>query len=130
MEHTMTTIDMTSAITGDSHRDRFAAVMLGLQAQFPGRALLSLGEALLTLPGAAPAEPDSAALQRRSAGTYPYPVTRIGQRRVVLLVDVAAALLAASAASADDTQPIVQPVPAPRPARRGRPRQKANGGAA
>jgi hypothetical protein len=126
----MTTIDMTSAITGDPHRDRFAAVMGGLQAQFPGRALLSLGEALLTLPGAAPQDPESAAIQRRSAGTYPYPVTRIGPRSVVLLADIAEALLAASAAGADDAKPIVRPVSAPRPARRGRPRRKANGGAA
>lgn len=114
--------------------ERYRSVLSTLQRQFGDRAVVSLGEGLQALPGPLPKNPENAAALQRTKGTYPYPITRMGTQAVVLIVDIAAALLAASARSSDDGAPTAPrpsraPAGAPRP-RRGRPRKVATGGAA
>lgn len=112
---------------------QFAATHSGLQAQFPGRAMVSPGEALLTIPGLRPADPENAALQRRQAGTYPFPTKKIGGRVVVLLADIAGAMLAAPTTGTAPEEIETPAAVAPPSRRRGRPRkslQIVDGGAA
>lgn len=92
------------------HDALFAAAMVALAAQYPGRFALSPGEALLVLPGPQPEHPDEAARQRRSEGSYPFRTRRIGGRLMVLLTDVAEALLSAPVAL-DGTVAAENPVP-------------------
>jgi hypothetical protein len=129
---------MTQIDTSRSHpidpiaSERYRAVLHPLQRQFGDRAVVSLGEGLSALPGPLPKNPENAAALQLAKGTYPYPVTRMGTRAVVLVVDIAAALLRASARSSDDSAPT-RAEPSRRPAgapRRGRPRKLATGGAA
>lgn len=72
---------------------RYAALVRALHAQLGHRAIVSPGEALSALPGRQAADPESAAYQRIRAGTYPYPVQRVGRKPVVLVTDIAEALL-------------------------------------
>lgn len=129
----MTQIDPSPSHPSDPiASERYRAVMHGLQRQYGDRAVVTPGEALQALPGPLPQNPEHAAACQRAKGTYPYPVTRMGTRAVVLVVDIAAALLRASAKSSDDSAPT-PPNPSRRPAgtpRRGRPRKLATGGAA
>jgi hypothetical protein len=130
----MTQIDITPSHPIDPiASERYRVVLHTLQRQYGDRAVVTLGEALLALPGRPPENPENAAALRRQKGTYPYPVTRLGTQSVVLVVDIAAALLTASAkSSADDGAPTARQ-PSRRPAgapRRGRPRKVATGGAA
>jgi hypothetical protein len=129
---------MTQIDTSRSHpidpiaSERYRAVLHTLQRQYGDRAVVTLGEALLALPGRPAENPENAAALQLAKGTYPYPVTRMGTRAVVLVVDIAAALLRASARSSDGSAPT-RPEPSRQPAgarRRGRPRKVATGGAA
>ena len=83
-----------------------------LQAAFPGRIYVSPGEALALVPGPQPKHPDSAAYQRITRGTYPFPTRLVAGRRVVALADLAGSI------SGDAP-------PSPSPRRRGRPRKVA-----
>lgn len=89
----------TNTITVDAAR--LAATVAALQAKWPGRACVSPGEALTVLPGVPPRDPEGAAIQRRMHGSYPFPVALMGNRRVVLIADIAAALCALPTADGD-----------------------------
>lgn len=80
---------------------RFAATLAALQAKWPGRVCVTPGEALTVLPGQPPRDLEAAAIQRRMHGTYPFPVALTGNRRVVLIPDIAAALCALPTADGD-----------------------------
>lgn len=83
-----------------------------LQAAFPGRVYLSLGEGLSLVPGRQPKHPDNAGYQRFLRGTYPFPTRLVAGQRVVSVLDIVRSL-------SDDT------IPPPTPCRRGRRRKIA-----
>lgn len=89
----------SGALTPDAAR--LAATVTALQAKWPGRACVTPGEALTVLPGQPPRDLEGAAIQRRMHGTYPFPVALVGNRRVVLIADIAAALCALPTADGD-----------------------------
>lgn len=104
----------SGAMTPDAVR--LAATVTALQAKWPGRACVTPGEALSVLPGQPPRDPEEAAIRRRMHGTYPFPVALIGNRRVVLIPDIAAALCALPTADGDcriagDTRSITKYAP-------------------
>lgn len=80
---------------------RLAATIAALQAKWPGRACVTPGEALAVLPGPPQINPEDAAIRRRMHGSYPFPVALVGNRRVVLIPDIAATLCALPTAAGD-----------------------------
>lgn len=92
-----------------------------LVTRFPGRAAVTLGEALEALTQRHYVDAEQAAHTLLWRGRYPLPTFKILGRRLVRLADLAAALDGEPAAA----QP--QPADAPAPRRPGRPRRQAGG---
>ena len=99
---------------------RLASTSDALSRQFGDRAAVSPGESLSVLGSTSTADPERAALQRKRRHQFPFPLTRIGRRQLVLVCDIAAVLVG--------PPPSLPPTPPPSPAEKrgpGRPRKHA-----
>jgi len=99
---------------------RLAITSDALRRQFGDRAAVSPGESLVVLGSTAIADPARAAAQRKRRNSFPFRLTRIGRHDLVLICDMAAALVG----------PPPSPPPPPPPALEekrgpGRPRKRS-----
>lgn len=79
-----------------------------LDRQFGGRAAVRPGEALRAIGSTAIADPERAAVQRKQRHSYPFRLTPCGRRQVVLICDIALALVGPAPASGADDTPVAR----------------------
>lgn len=70
-------------------------ILASLREQYPGVVAVAPGVALVAAGLTSAKDPESAARQSIHRGTFPFPVTKVSGRNVVLLADIARALSAA-----------------------------------
>ena len=82
-------------------------ILAQLQGQFPGMVALTLGDALMSSGLARSEDPARVARQMVHRGYYPFPITKVGVKNRVLLIDLADYL----ARSAGAVGPLNQETP-------------------
>lgn len=67
-------------------------ILQAIAVKFPGCPILTPAQALQFTPGFEARDPENAAAQRITRGSFPFPLIKLGRRHAVLATDIAATL--------------------------------------